>query len=164
MKKRIVIVDDRPWKMKGSILKLQEAGVVFCKTIYYPNNMIARETQDELMEDYKKSTEMEVVQVNDQSEFLAQMDELYSVPDIIFLMDYDLKGDMNRDDFFTRINVKYARVKDKEEKKIWFYTTGPNDIKGLLRETFPNNVISVPTYSVGALEWDEEQVKAAVEG
>lgn len=164
MKKRIVIVDDRPWKMKKGIMKLQEAGIDFFQTIYYPNNMIARATQDELMEDYKKSTGMKVVQVNDQSEFLARMDELYSDPDIIFLMDYDLKGDMNRDDFFTRINVKYAREKDQEEKKIWFYTTGPNDIKGLLRETFPDNVISVPTYSVGALEWDEAQVKAAVEG
>lgn len=164
MKKKIVIVDDRPWKMQESIKELQEAGIVFCKTIYYPNNTIDRATQNELMEDYKQSTGIEVVQVNGQSEFLAEMDELYRDPDIIFLMDYDLKGDMDRNDFFTRINVKYALVKDHIEKKIWFYTSGPNDIKGLLRETFPDNVISIPTYVTGALKWDEEQVKAAVEG
>lgn len=163
MKKKIVIVDDRPWKFKESIRSLQKAGVIFYKTIFYPNNMIPREKQNELMEDYKQSTNMDVIQVNNQSEFLAQMNELYNDRNIIFLIDYDLKGDMSRNDFFTRINVKYALVKDKEGKRIWFYTTGPNDIRGLLRETFPNNIISVPTYGVGALGWDEEQVKTVVE-
>ncbi len=164
MKKKIVIVDDRPWKMQESIQELQKEGIIFCKTIYYPNNMIDRATQQELMDNYKESTGIEVVQVNDQSEFLAKMDELYGDPEIIFLMDYDLKGDMDRNDFFARINVKYALAKDKTEKKIWFYTSGPNDIKGLLRETFCDNVISVPYYNNGKLRWDEEQVKVAVEG
>lgn len=164
MEKRIVIVDDRPWKMQKSIRDLKKEGIVFYKTIYYPNNTIDKKSQDELMENYKRETEMEVVQVNDQSEFLVKMDELYNMSDIIFLMDYDLKGDMNRDDFFARINVKYALAKDQDEKRIWFYTTGPNDIKGLLRETFSDRVISVPAYEAGALGWDEKQVKAAVEG
>ncbi len=164
MKKKIVIVDDRPWKFQESIRSLQKGGVIFYKTIFYPNNMIPKETQDELMEDYKNSTKVDVIQVNNQSDFLAQMNELYNDQDIIFLVDYDLKGDMNRNDFFTRINVKYALLKDREGKRIWFYTTGPNDIKGLLRETFPNNIISVPNYSLGALGWDEEQVKAIAEG
>ncbi|MDE5590025.1 MAG: hypothetical protein K2J60_12965 [Acetatifactor sp.] len=164
MRKKIVIVDDRPWKMQDCIQKLQKEGIIFCKTIYYPNNTIVRKEQQELMEEYKQSTGIEVVQVNDQSEFLVKMDELYVDPNIIFLMDYDLKGDMNRNDFFARINVKYAIAKDQNEKKIWFYTSGPNDIRGLLRETFHDNVISVPVYSEGKLEWDEDQVKAAVEG
>lgn len=161
MSKSIVIVDDRPWKFQESIRKLKEEGLLFCKTIYYPNNMIPSETQDKLMEEYKRQTGMDVIRVEAQSEFVAQMDKLYADPDIIFLMDYDLKGDMNRNDFFTRINVKYALQKDREGKRIWFYTTGPNDIKGLLRETFSDNIISVPNYHAGALEWDEEQVKAA---
>lgn len=164
MSKRIVIVDDRPWKMQESIQNLQKEGIVFYKTIYYPNNTIPKEAQNELMEAYKESTKIEVVQVNTQSEFLDEMNKLYGIKDIIFLMDYDLKGDMSRDDFFTRINVKYALSKDQNEKKIWFYTTGPNDIKGLLRETFPDNVMSVPGYQVGALGWDVKQVKAVVEG
>lgn len=163
MKKSIVVVDDRPWKMQKSILLLQKENIVFNKTIYYPNNMIEREKQNELMADYKKSTGMEIVQVNSQSEFIVQMDELYNEPNVIFLMDYDLKGDMNIDDFFKRINIKYALVKDQNQKKIWFYTSGPNDIKGLLRETFSNNIISVTSYGNGVLEWDYNQVKAAVE-
>lgn len=164
MKKRIVIVDDRPWKFQESIQSLQKAGVRFYKTIFYPNNMIPRVTQDKYMDNYKKVTGMDVIEVNDQSGFLARMDELYADSDVIFLMDYDLKGDMNRNDFFTRINIKYALEKDRDEKRIWFYTSGPNDIKGLLRETFHDNIISVPSYAAGALEWDEEQVKAAAEG
>lgn len=164
MKKRIVIVDDRPWKMKESIQQLQKENVVFYKTVYYPNNTLDRARQNTLMEDYEHSTGIDVVQVNSQSEFITQMDELYSVSDIIFLMDYDLKGDMNRDDFFARINVKYALAKDKDEKKIWFYTSGPRDIRGLLLETFPDNVISMPLFCDGQLYWDEEQVKAVVEG
>ena len=124
--------------------------------------MLDRKRQDELMEDYKESTGMEVVRVNSQKEFIDEMNKLYSMSNIVFLMDYDLKGDMNRDDFFSRINVKYALEKDKE-KKIWFYSSGPRDIQGLLRETFSDNVISVPRFLNGQLYWDENQVKEVVE-
>ena len=82
-------------------------------------------------------------------------------PSVVFFMDYDLKGDMDRDDFFSRINVKYALEKDKD-KKIWFYSSGPRDIQGLLQETFPDRVISVPRFSEGQLYWDEKQVKEIV--
>ena len=163
MKKKIVVVDDRPWKMKKSIQKLQENSIDFYRTVYYPNNMLDKERQNELMEDYKEGTGIEVVQVNNQEEFITQMDVLYSNPDIIFLMDYDLKGDMNRNDFSTRINVKYALAKDKNQKKIWFYTSGPRDIKALLEETFPQHIISTPDYLGGQLYWDVEQVKKMVE-
>ena len=107
---------------------------------------------------------MDVVQINSQSEFITQMDKLYCALDVVFFMDYDLKGNMARDDFFERINIKYALRKDKEKKKIWFYTSGPRDIKGLLLETFPGHVIRIPMYSEGQLYWEKEQVKAAVEG
>ena len=134
---------------------------MFYRTVYCPNNELDKERQDRLMEDYKQSTGIEVVQVNSHSEFIVQMDELYKVSDLIFLMDYDLKGNMNSEDFFTRINVKYALVKDQEQKKIWFYTSGPRDIKGLLMETFPDNTIST-FFKFGLLHWDEKQVKEAV--
>lgn len=161
MKKKIVVVDDRPWKMQESILELQKKGVVFIKTFYYPNNTLDRKIQYELMEEYKRKTAIKVVQINSQSEFIKHMDEMYGNSDVIFLMDYDLKGNMDRNDFFARINVKYALKKD-QEKKIWFYTSGPNDIKGILRETFPDNIISTPDYGEGALYWDEAEIMAVV--
>ena len=76
--------------------------------------------KQELMNEYKMHTHIDVVQVETQKEFLDQMNELYCIPDIIFLMDYDLKGDMSIENFFTRVNVKYALMRDSE-KKIWFY-------------------------------------------
>lgn len=161
--KRLVVVDDRPWKLKDCIRRLKEQGILFYKTIYYLGNMISYEEQQELMAGYREITDMEVVRVDSQKEFLDEMDRLYDEDDVVFLMDYDLKGDMSGYDFFDRINVKYAREKDPERKKIWFYTSGPSDIKGLLYETFGDNVVSTPEFFGGQLYWDEEQVKAVAE-
>ena len=77
MKKEIVIVDDRPWKMKKSIQKLKSDEIKFHSSIYYPNNMLDKARQDQLMEDYKKETHVKVIQVNSQKEFIAEMDKLY---------------------------------------------------------------------------------------
>lgn len=160
--KRIVVVDDRPWKVMCSIESLQKNGVIFYKTLYYPNNTLDKNNKQELMDKYKTLTHMDVVQVDTQKEFLDQMNELYHIPDIIFLMDYDLKGDMSIENFFTRVNVKYALLKNPENK-IWFYTSGPSDIKGLLLNTFPDHIISTPNFYEGQLYWDNNQVKEIVE-
>ena len=160
--KRIVVVDDRPWKVIHSIQELQKEGVIFYKTLYYPNNTLDKNNKQELMNEYKMHTHIDVVQVETQKEFLDQMNELYCIPDIIFLMDYDLKGDMSIENFFTRVNVKYALMRDSE-KKIWFYTSGPSDIKGLLMETFPDHIISTPNFYEGQLYWNKNQVKRAAE-
>lgn len=161
--KRIVVVDDRPWKLQRCIKNLQSKGVSFYKMIYYPNNAIDQSTRGEMLINFKKSTGIEVEQVHEEREFLDKMNELYNIPDLIFLMDYDLKGDMNKNDFFTRINVRYALAKNEEGKRIWFYTSGPGDIKGMLLDTFPDHVISMPKFTGGQTFWDEEQVLAAVE-
>lgn len=160
--KRIVIVDDCPWRIKDSILQLQDQGISFYMTVYYPNKTLSWEDQKKLMQDYEESTGIQVVQVNNQNEFVTKMDEIYPITDIIFFVDYDLKGDMSPYDFYTRVNVKYALAKDQEEKKIWFYTTGPSDIKGLLWKTFPNRVISTPDCHGHQYGWDISQVQEAV--
>ena len=85
--KRIVVVDDRPWKVMQSIQELQKEGVIFYKTLYYPNNTLDKNNKQELMNEYKMHTHIDVVQVETQKEFLDQMNELYCIPDIIFLMD-----------------------------------------------------------------------------
>ncbi len=159
--KKIVIVDDRPWKFQECVRKLKDKGIIFCKTVYYPNNTLGQDTQDRMINDYKNHTDMEIAQVNDQMEFLTKMDELYDNQDTIFLIDYDLKGDMSREDFYTRVNVKYAKVKGWD--RIWFYTSGPSDIKGMLIRTFPDHVISVTTNLEGQSFWDEEQVLTAAQ-
>lgn len=87
--------------------------------------------------------------------------ETFGNQDTIFLMDYDLKGDMSREDFYTRINVKYAMAMGCE--RIWFYTSGPSEIKGMLIKTFPGHVISVVAHLEGQSFWDEKQVLAAAQ-
>ena len=159
--KRIVIVEDRPWKMRSCIKELQSKGITFYKTIYYRNNSLDTKTQEELLNQYIEDTGMEIERVNSQEEFVSKMEDAYQVSDTIFLMDYDLKGDMNREDFFTRVNVRYALARDKE--RIWFYTTGPSDIKGILLDTFPDHVISVKVTDNMQGFWDEEQIRAAVQ-
>ena len=47
--KRIVVVDDRPWKVMQSIQELQKEGVIFYKTLYYPNNTLDKNNKQELM-------------------------------------------------------------------------------------------------------------------
>lgn len=160
--KRIVIVEDRPWKIQSCVKELQEKGVTFYKTIYYPNNSLTPERQEELLNQYIQDTGMEIERVNSQEEFVSKMDEAFDVPDTIFLMDYDLKGDMTREDFFTRVNVRYALAKGGG--RIWFYTTGPSDIKGILLDTFPGHVIRVKVAADNMQGfWDEKQIKEAVE-
>ncbi len=158
--KKIVVVDDRPWKMQESIRELQNQGLFFLKTIYYPYNHMC--SNDIRIEEYKRVTSMDVIRADDMMEFIHMMDELYVRSDTVFFMDYDLKGDMSRDDFFSRINIKYAVAKDKEQRRIWFYTTGPKDIKEILGKTFPGRVINVQSYAPGKPYWNEEQVLGAV--
>lgn len=158
--KRIAVVDDRPWKLKECIRDFKRTGVPFYKTVYYPNNTLDKKYQEKLMKQYQESTGLETVRVNSQKEFLDTMNELYETPDVIFLMDYDLKGDMGSYDFFTRINIKYAREKNKENK-IWFYTTGPADVKRMLSDTFPGHVISIPDSGDGQLYWNPAEVREA---
>lgn len=160
--KKIVTVEDRPWLWQDCIKQFQEEGIEFCETVFYPGNFLEENIQEQYIEDYKKVTGVKVRQVNSQMEFLNIMDELYKNPDIVFLMDYDLKGDMSREDFFSRINVRYALKKDTE-KKIWFYTTGFADIVGALHDTFPERVLSVLCPPDGQYFWDEKQVRKAVE-
>lgn len=159
--KRIVVVDDRPWKMQESIRELQSQGLNFFKTIYYPSCYL-NHSDDEWIEEYKRVTGMDVIRVNDMMEFINMMDDLYTNPDIVFFMDYDLKGNMSRDDFFSRINVKYALSEDKEQRRIWFYTTGPKDIKEILEKTFLGRVIYVQFLSPRMPFWNKDQVFKAV--
>ena len=136
-------------------------GAFFYETIYYPNNMIDRDKQDVLIKEYRKKTEMLVIEVKDQVEFVAKMDELYVKPDTVFLVDYDLKGNMSLEDFSSRINVRYALHRNKEDK-IWFYTSGPYDVRAMLREVFPGRTVDVSAFHEGQLYWSERQVKSVV--
>lgn len=164
--RRIVVVEDRPWLTMDATVELQKKGVVFYRTIYYPSFLLNSEKRNSLMQEYKEKTKIQVDVVNEQREFVNKMDELYDLDDIVFLMDYDLKGDMAVDDFFSRVNIKYAleKRKNEEKEKIWFYTTGGTDVRAALLTNFPDKVIWVPYSIEDQLQWDEDSIIRIAEG
>lgn len=162
--KRIVVVEDRPWFTMDATVELQRAGVEFYRTIYYPSVLLNSKERNALMEKYQKRTGIEVITVHGQREFIDRMNELYQIADIVFLMDYDLKGDMAVDDFFSRINIKYALEKRNAggEGRFWFYTTGGADVKRVLFENFEENVVSTPRFINSQLQWDKDAIMQIV--
>lgn len=164
--KRVVVVEDRPWMTTEATEGLQKKGVTFYKTIYYPSLLLNSKEKELLMQEYQEKTGIPVEVVNGQREFIDKMDELYDLDDVVFLMDYDLKGDMAVDDFFSRVNIKYALEKRKQqrEEKIWFYTTGGSDVRTALVSNFQDRVIRVPHFMNNQLQWDEESIIRIAEG
>lgn len=164
--KRVVVVEDRPWMTTEATVGLQKKGVTFYKTIYYPSLLLNSKEKELLMQKYRDKTGLPVEVVNGQREFIDKMDELYSLDDVVFLMDYDLKGDMAVDDFFSRVNIKYALEKRKQqgEEKIWFYTTGGSDVRTALVSNFQDRVIRVPHFMNNQIQWDEDSVIRIAEG
>ncbi len=162
--KKIVVVEDRPWFTMDATLELQKEGVEFYKMIYYPSELLNSKERNKLLKTYEEETRVDVLTVNSQREFIDAMDGMYEQKDIVFLMDYDLKGDMAVDDFFSRINIRYALEKRKcqSEERIWFYTTGGADVKRVLYENFEERVISTPQFINSQLKWDKEQIMRIV--
>lgn len=161
--KRIIVVEDRPWRTTNATIKLQEKGVEFYKTLYYPGTLISGQEKNNLQE-YEKQTKIDVETIKTQDEFVSKMEELYVLDDVIFLMDYDLKGDMNTEDFYSRINIKYAKEKREQgEFKIRFYTTGGADVKEILVEEFEDYIVSVPVLQDENVYWDEKEILKMVE-
>lgn len=163
--KKIVVIEDRLWVTTDATVNLQAKGIAFYMAIYYPSRLLYSKEQEALLKDYKEKTGIEVEQVNDQSEFVNKMNELYDNHELVFLMDYDLKGDMGIDDFFQRINIKYALDKRNQnaDEKIWFYTTGGSDVRAALLENFGDRVIRVPGFIDGQLQWDESEIRGILE-
>lgn len=162
--KKIVVVEDRPWLTMDATVELQKKEVVFYRTVYYPSVLLNSKERERLMTEYMEKTGIEVITVHEQREFIDRLEELYADEELIFMMDYDLKGDMAVDDFFSRVNIKYALEKQKSEKekkkeeRIWFYTTGGADVKRALFGAFEDRIIRTPKYINSQLQWDEEEI------
>lgn len=109
--KKIVLVEDRPWMATDAVRKLQEMGVTFYRTIYYPGVLLDTEEQDGLIKKYKETTGVEVDTVHGLRKFVDRMEELCQDPGLAFLIDYDLEGDMSIDDISSRVN--YSRLKSR---------------------------------------------------
>ena len=161
--KKIIIVEDKPWVTENAVCNLQKKNIDVVKMVYYPNSFGNEKEKKRLMDAFKEKTKVEVDEVYTQEEFVNKMEELYELENVVFFMDYELKGDFT-EEANKRINVRYARYKEygegfnSNERKIWFYTASSVGNVAVLYHNFPDNVLLVTKYSEGRLEWEEEKI------
>lgn len=161
--KRIVIVEDKPWTTSDAVLRLKKEKVEEIRIIYYPNSFGDDAEKKRLLNGLKETTDVEIDTVINQEEFVKKMEELYENPDVVFFMDYDLKGDGTVPPE-KRINYRYAKQKeygegqDQNMRKIWFYTISGVINLEIITHNFPQNVLHVNNYTDGQLTWDVGEV------
>lgn len=167
--KKIVIVEDKPWITKEAVENLQNrANTQVLSVIYYPNKFGDAEEKERLISDFENATGLQVEKVYDQDGFVKKMEELYSMEDVVFFMDYDLKGDYTKEPE-ERINVRYAWYKEYGEdtlskaRKMWFYTaTGHTNVE-LITRFFPERVLQTASYENGQLKWNQDALDRVLE-
>jgi hypothetical protein len=152
MKMKIVILEDRPLVMMKSIKQMKEMGIDTERIIFFDAEKENHE--NERAAEYRKTLETRCKEMDIQlsivnnCDFETTLDELYKDPDIIFFFDMDLVGDYSQH-FVERINVIYALKKKEQEKnegRIWFYTTGPRSAIEQINDNFSNRNIPVKEY------------------
>lgn len=158
--KKIVIVCNRPWYYQHSIQNLQVKGITIESIVIYlegPHQSLKSILKKII--NFERKTGIPIESVERQGKFINIMDRLYSDPDILFLMDYNLMFDISAN-FYERLNIKYA-IAHKDDQRIYFFTTGGKDIIDKLSARFPGHVI--PIYGSGQLFFDESQILSIVE-
>lgn len=166
--KKIIIVEDKPWVTQNAVCELQNSNVEVMRVVYYPNAFGDNEEKKKLLSDFKEKTHVEIDTVENQEAFIEKMEELYSQEDVVFFMDYDLKGDSTMEPE-NRINIRYTKHKEYMEgmnvkvRKIWFYTVSGSGNVDIIMRNFPKNILYVKKYMQGQLTWDMDQVKKILE-
>lgn len=166
MRMNITILEDRPETMKTLVATIKEMGSCIQNIVCYTSD---KENADGFQE-YAKSVCKEMG-VNcilvDNITFDRVLDELYKDKEMQFWFDMDLVGDFSNH-FLQRINVSYARKKKEKEKddgRIWFYTTGPLSAIEQIDEYFPNRRIPVRHFSaINGISFDYEFIRENVLG
>lgn len=161
--KKIVIVEDKPWATGDAVRRLKKGNVDVLRIVYYPNPYGDADEKRKLIRELEEKTSVQIDTVNNQEEFVEKMEELYAEPDVVFFMDYDLKGDrtVNPED---RINFRYTKLKEYREnqdanlRKIWFYTISCVTNLEIITHNFPENVLHVDNYTDGQLTWDAREI------
>lgn len=153
---KIVLVEDRPWKLKRSIQEIRDRGIDLDDLIYvcWNENFVDDQTKKSL-ENLRSDIEGLKISITDNEHFETVAQEFYDQPQYLILSDFNLTGD-DREYFEKRANVAFARkIMDKETKKpssrMWFYTTAGEATNEQINNAFPGRNISV-------LKMEEEQV------
>lgn len=113
---KIVLVEDRPWKLEESIKKIREKGIELYDVIYVCKN---RDIHDELEENKIKKLEAFVEKLMlhkvDNENFDEKLKMVLADPQCLILCDLNLTGD-NREYFDKRANVMFAKKLQSKNK------------------------------------------------
>lgn len=157
MMKRLVLIEDAPWRAERNLVELKEAGVEIEKILFFSTEENVPEEYEKLNFKMEEALDIQIDRIGIGTlDFDNKLDLYYGRDDIFILIDLNLD---EANTFEERINVKYANSKpDKGEGKIWFYTTGGKDLKSMLVQNFKNQLIDVKGFSDNQLSWDTKKI------
>lgn len=153
--KRLVLIEDAPWRAKKNLLQLKEEGIEIEKIFFFTESKYMSEEYNGAIEQLQGELETKIDTIGI-SDFFSTLDKYYSRDNLFMLFDLNLNEERS---FEERINVRYANSKsDKGKGKIWFYTTGGKDLKSMLVKNFADQLIDVEGFYENQLSWNEEQI------
>lgn len=166
---KIVLVEDRPWKLEESIKKIREKGIELYDVIYVCKN---RDIHDELAENKIKKLEASVEKLMlhkvDNENFDEKLKMVLADPQCIILCDFNLTGD-NREYFDKRVNVMFAKRIAVEENgvskpspRMYFYTTAGKTTNDQINAVFPKRNITVAEMNKGQVILDFDEIEKVI--
>ncbi len=153
--KRLVLIEDAPWRAKENLLQLKNEGVEIEKIFFFTISESMPAEYKEAIKQLEEALETDIDKIGI-SDFYSTLDKYYDRENLFMLFDLNLDEESN---FGERINVRYANSKrDKGKGKIWFYTTGGKDLKSMLVQNFTNQLIDVEGFYDNQLSWNDNQI------
>lgn len=168
---KIVIVEDRPWKLEKSIKEIRERGMELNDLVYVCKN---KDVPDELAENNLKKLKADVgnlaIYKVDNEDFAEKLKAFWKDSKYFILCDFNLTGD-NREYFEKRVNVIFAKeIAEKKDNaheikpspRMYFYTTAGETTNAQINETFPKRNISVTKMDKGQVILDFDEIEDAI--
>lgn len=166
---KIVLVEDRPWKLEKSIIEIRRRGVVLCDLVYVRMNKdVPDKLAEEKLQKLKATVEDLTIHTVDNENFSEVLKGFSENPQYFILCDFNLTGD-KREYFDKRVNVIFANqiAKHKNGKIqpspcIYFYTTAGKTTNEQINVAFPERNIPVIKMDNGQVILDFAKVADAV--
>lgn len=160
--KKLVLVEDAPWRVEKNLLNLKEKGVEIEKLLFFTKGEAIPPECEEMIQQLQNTLDTQIERIG-RTEFYSTMDRYYTRNNLFILFDLNLEDTYIFED---RVNVRYANSKDNKGKgKIWFYTTGGKDLKSMLVKNFDDQLIDVEDFYENQLYWNDSQIlQIAAEG
>lgn len=142
---KVIIVDDRPFFMWGTVERLKEMEVDMIVMLYFQGPFTYRKERDSEIEQKCRELDIQLVQTDSTLELRKKLDEFYADEDTLLFIDFSL-GDT--DIFEDKIDIIYAKEKAQQTEKfrIWFYTTSGEHIVNRLNKIFKDHTIPVVNF------------------